>query len=137
MSRFTRNSYPGILCAAVILLLTGLPGSYLPNVKPTLGIDKIVHILMFAGFTFATLWGYRKQYQENGKAYRQKAIWITVVIGITYGILTEVMQEYLIPKRIGSVYDWLADVIGCFLGACIYYFSHRKGNNLKNEAFCK
>ena len=137
MNRFTRNSYPGILCAVVILLLTGLPGSVLPKVKPIFGIDKIVHILMFAGFTFATLWGYRKQYQENGKAYRQKAIWITIVIGITYGILTEVMQKYLIPNRIGSVYDWLADVIGCFLGIGIYYFLYRKRNNLKNEAFRK
>lgn len=120
----------------MILLLTGLPGSVL-KVKPVIGFDKVAHLIMYASFTFVSLWGYRKQYAENGKNYRKKALWITVVIGILYGILTELMQEFLIPTRTGSVYDWIADVVGSFLGAGIYYFFHQKGNNLKNEAFCK
>lgn len=120
----------------VILLLTGLPGSAF-KVKPAVGLDKVAHVFMYAGFSFITLWGYRKQYDENGKKYRKKALWITIVIGILYGVLTELMQEFLITTRTGSVYDWIADVIGSFFGAGIYYFFHRKGNNLKNEAFCK
>lgn len=137
LKRFTRNSYPGVLCAAVILLLTGLPGSCLPKVKPVLGADKIIHLLMYAGFAFATLWGYREHFQRNGERYRRKACWITLIIGIAYGALTEIMQELFIPGRVGNVYDWVADVIGSVIGVVLAYFLLRDGNNLRNETFCK
>jgi len=137
LSRFTRNSYPGILCAAVILLLTGLPGSVFPTVKPIIGLDKLVHMLMYAGFVFASIWGYREPFKERDGAYRKKVVWIALAVGIAYGALTEVMQETLIPTRTGSVYDWIADVIGCILGAIIAYFFLRNRNNLKNAALDK
>ena len=92
---------------------------------------------MYAGFTFASIWGYRKPFKEKGDAYRWKAVWIAILIGIVYGALTEVMQETLIPGRTGSVYDWIADTIGSILGAIIAYFLLRDRNNLKNEALDK
>ena len=121
----------------MILLLTGLPGSCFPKVSPELSLDKVAHFLMYAGFTFITVWGYRRPYHENGKAYRWKAILITLAIGIVFGALTEVMQETLVPSRIGSVYDWIADTLGSLLGVAIYYFLHRSRNNLQNQSFCK
>ena len=137
LERLTRNSYPGLLCGIIIMVLTGIPGSCLPHVKPIFGFDKVVHLLMYAGFVFAMLWGYRKPFKENGTSYRRKALWITIAIGIAYGLLTEIMQETLIPSRTGSVYDWIADTIGCLLGAIIAYFLLRDRNNLKNEALHK
>ena len=137
LERFTRNSYPGVFCAAVILLLTGLPGSLLPKVKPALGLDKLAHVLMYLALAFLCLWGYRKPFQERGTAYRRRACWLTLGIGIVYGALTEVMQEYLVPGRVGSVYDWLADLIGAVIGVLLFVFFFQKGNNLKNEAFHK
>ena len=92
---------------------------------------------MYAGFVFAILWGYRKPFKEKGKSYRQKALWIALSIGVVYGVLTEIMQETLVPGRTGSVYDWIADLIGCILGAIIAYFFLRDRNNLKNEALRK
>ena len=100
-------------------------------------MDKVVHFLMYAGFSFITVWGYRKPFKERGKAYRKKLLWVVTVIGIVYGALTEVMQETLIPLRTGSVYDWIADLLGSIIGAIIVYFFLRDRNNLKNEAFCK
>ena len=126
LERLTRNSYPGILCGIVILILTGLPGSLFPRVKPALGIDKIVHLFMYAGFAFACLWGYRKQFVSNGLAYKKKAILLAAVIGVAYGGLTEIMQEYLVPKRTGDWYDFLADCIGTALGAIIFYLFFRR-----------
>lgn len=137
LDRFTRNSYPGVICAAVILLLTGLPGSFLPKQKPIFGLDKIAHLLMYLGFAFLCLWGYRKPYRENGKPYRRKALWITLAIGIVYGALTEIMQEALIPGRVGSVYDWIADLLGAVLGVCFFAFFNQNRNKLKNESFYK
>ena len=97
-------------------------------------MDKVVHLLMYAGFTFVTLWGYRKPYQERGKAYRKKALWTVLAIGIAYGALTEIMQETLVPSRTGSVYDWIADLIGSILGTVAFFFYQQKGNKLKNDS---
>ena len=127
LERLTRNSYPGILCGIVILILTGLPGSLFPHVKPVVGLDKVVHAIMYAGFAFACLWGYRKQFISNGLSYRRKAIVLAIIISIAYGGLTEIMQEYLIPKRTGDWLDFRADSIGTGLGALVFYiFFHRK-----------
>lgn len=118
----------------MILLLTGLPGSYFPRVKPVIGLDKLVHLAMYAGFAFITLWGYRKPYQENGKAYRTKALWLTLLISICFGAATEIMQETLVPSRTGSVYDWVADTIGSIVGVAVFYFFYRNRNNLQKPS---
>ena len=137
LEKYTRNIYPGVFCAVVILLLTGLPGSYLPKTKPVIGLDKIAHLIMYFGFTFLSLWGYRKPYQDKGFPFQKKAIIIALLISIAFGALTEVMQENFIPGRVGSLFDWIADTIGSLLGALFFHFFHRNRNKLKNEAFCK
>ena len=121
----------------LILILTGLPGSCIPKVKPQIGLDKIVHCIMYAGFTFISLWGYREPFREKGKAYLRKASWMILAIGIVFGALTEIMQETLVPGRIGNVYDWIADILGSIIGVVIFYFFFQKRNKLKNEAYCK
>ena len=129
MERLTRNSIPGILCGIVILILTGLPGSLFPRVKPTIGLDKVAHILMYAGFAFACLWGYRKQFVSNGLSYQKRAIILTILISIAYGGLTEIMQETItVLHRSGDWRDLIADSIGTGLGVLIFYlfFRHKK-----------
>ena len=127
MERLTRNSYPGILCGIAILILTGLPGSCFPRVKPAIGLDKVAHIIMYTAFAFLCLWGYRKQFVSNGIQYRKKAIILAIIIGIAFGGLTEIIQENLVPSRTGDWYDFLADGIGTGLGALFFYlFFHRK-----------
>ena len=126
LERLTRNSFPGILCGIGILILTGLPGTYLPHVKPVIGLDKVVHILMYAGFAFLCLWGYRQQYVDNGTAYQKRAILLAVIISFAYGGVTELMQEYLVPSRTGDWYDFLADSVGTLLGISVFYVFFRK-----------
>ena len=126
MERLTRNSYPGILCGIVILVLTGLPGSVFPRVKPIVGIDKVAHLIMYASFAFLCLWGYRKQFISNGMAYQKKAILLAIVISIAYGGITEIMQEHLIPSRTGDWVDFAADAIGTLVGVGIFYLFYRK-----------
>ena len=127
MERLTRNSIPGILCGIVILILTGLPGSLFPRVKPTIGLDKVAHILMYAGFAFACLWGYRKQFVSNGLSYQKRAIILTILISIAYGGLTEIMQETItVLHRSGDWRDLIADSIGTGLGVLIFYLFFRR-----------
>ena len=127
LERLTRNSIPGILCGIVILILTVLPGSVFPRVKPAIGLDKVAHIIMYASFTFACLWGYRIQFVNNGLAYKKRAILLATIISIAYGGLTEMIQEYLVPTRSGDWFDFLSDCIGTGIGALLFYlFFHRK-----------
>ena len=125
LEKLTRNSYPGILCGIVILILTGLPGSVFPRVKPVVGIDKVVHVLMYAGFAFACIWGYRKQFVSNRLQYKKKALLLAIIISIAYGGLTELMQEYLIPSRTGDWIDFLADSLGTLIGITVFYVFYR------------
>ena len=109
------------------MVLTGLPGSVFPHVKPVMGLDKVVHFLMYATFAFLCLWGYRQQFISNGIAYQRKALLLAVVISIAYGGITELMQEYLVPSRTGDWIDFLADIAGTLVGAMIFYlFYHTK-----------
>ena len=127
MERLTRNSIPGILCGIVILILTGLPGSLFPRVKPAFGLDKVAHILMYAGFAFACLWGYRKQFVSNDLSYKKRAILLTIIISIAYGGLTEIMQETItVLHRSGDWRDLIADSIGTGLGVLIFYLFFRR-----------
>lgn len=126
LDKLTRNSFPGILCGIVILVLTGLPGSVFPHVKPVVGTDKVVHTLMYATFSFLCIWGYRSQYTANGKDYRKRALILAAVISILYGGVTELMQEYLVPTRTGDWFDFLADSIGTLFGISIFSFIFTK-----------
>ena len=129
MERLTRHIYPGLFCGIMILVLCGLPGSYFPKVKTFwewLGPDKIVHTLMFAVFAFSIVFGYRKEYCERDKAYRLRLLLITLLISITYGALTEILQTHLFRGRHGNIYDFFADVIGCLLGIFIFTIIFRK-----------
>ena len=127
LERITRNSIPAVLCGIVILILTGLPGSAFPRVKPALGIDKMVHFGMYATFAFLCIWGYRKQYIKYNKTYRTKALKRTCIVSIAFGGITELMQEYLVPTRTGDWFDFIADSIGTLIGISIFWlFYHRK-----------
>ena len=129
MERLTRHIYPGLFCGIIIMILCGLPGSYFPKVRTFwewLGPDKIVHSVMFAIFAFSIIFGYRKEYCEREKAYRIKLQLITLLVSISYGALTELMQIYIFRGRYGSFYDFCADVIGCVLGISIFKIIFRK-----------
>ncbi len=127
LERLTRNSIPGILCGIIILILTGLPGSLFPRVKPAIGLDKVAHVIMYAGFAFACLWGYRKQFVSNDLSYKKRAILLTIIISIAYGGLTEIMQETItVLHRSGDWRDLIADSIGTGLGVLIFYLFFRR-----------
>ena len=126
LEKLTRNSIPGILCGLVILILTGLPGSCFPKVKPVIGFDKVVHICMYIVFAFACIWGYREQYVNGDKTYRRKALLTAAIIGIAYGGLTEIIQETITYQRTGDWFDFLADSIGTLAGLLIFCLFFRK-----------
>ena len=47
-------------------------------------------------------------------------------MSILYGGLTELLQKYLFINRYGSIYDFIADTIGCLLGLIFFHFLVQK-----------
>lgn len=121
--RLTRNIYPGLFCSIVILMLTGLPGSCFPTVKTFwqwLGPDKIIHLVMFGTLAFLIPFGFRYECLKNEKTYLNKLLWLSLLLSITYSGATELLQKIPVLHRNCSMYDFLADVIGCVLGVFIF-----------------
>lgn len=126
----TRKFWPGGIWAVLILLLTGLPGDYFPQVISFwdwLSPDKLVHFFIFGLFTFLLLWGYRAQYRAS--KHRSKFVWLIIILGVLYGGITEILQAKVFVGRDGSVFDFLANTIGSIIGIVIFMLFVRKNKN--------
>ncbi len=129
---FLKKFWPAITWSVLILLLTGLPGSYFPSIETFwewLSPDKLLHIGIFAIFSVLVLYGYREQYLLANKRYR--LIILTLSIGIIFGLLTEVLQYYVFIGRHGSLFDFLADSLGVVVGCWAFDILFRKKINTK------
>ena len=85
--------------------------TYLDLFKP----DKLVHLFLFAVLVFLLLFGRRNQLHTT------RANWFSVLIALNIGIflggITELLQATaLVSGRLCSVYDFIANVAGCFAG---------------------
>jgi len=86
--------------------------------------DKIMHA--GAHFIFVMLWFAFLHYKQNVKY--PKALGITTLLSLLYGILIEVLQAHLTLNRFGDVADVCANGIGMVLAALsiIVYKTHVK-----------
>jgi len=111
------------------MILVGLPGSCFPTVKTFwqwLSPDKIVHLIMFGTLAFLIPFGYRADYRHQKDDFGKRLLWLSLLISIAYGGLTELLQKYVFYGRVGSLFDFYADVIGCILGVFIFKLSYQK-----------
>ena len=118
MKNFLHYHFPEILWIGLILLLTCIPGSMIPQIPAYLDLfkpDKLVHFFLFTVLVFLLLFGRRNQLHTTW------ADWFSVLIALNIGIflggITELLQgTALITGRLCSVYDFIANVTGCFAG---------------------
>jgi hypothetical protein len=78
------------------------------------GLDKVVHLLIFAVPVLAALMA------------GLSAPWVLGILAV-HGPVSELIQYSLLPHRSGDVFDALADVIGVGIGAMAYVvWRHRQ-----------
>jgi len=121
-----RGYWPALAWSLIILLLTGLPGDFFPEISTFwdwLSPDKVVHLFIFGMLSFLILFGYRQQYSGSNK---NKLVWIAIIVTIFYGALTEILQYYVFIGRSGNLYDALADAVGAVTGWWLFVLVFKK-----------
>lgn len=76
--------------------------------------DKVVHIIIFAVFVVLQRRGLLRQ--PVYPAVSNNALLITMLAAFTLAAGTELLQDRFIAQRIGSIYDFIANVAGCLAG---------------------
>ncbi len=94
-----------------------VPGKVLPKLPGFMDLfkpDKLIHLFIFGVYVLLQIRGFVMQ--DTFPNIRKNAVPLTLIIGIMLGAGTELLQRYYIPLRRGSMYDFIADVVGCLLG---------------------
>ncbi|MEI7726102.1 MAG: VanZ family protein [Bacteroidota bacterium] len=129
MKQFIKYNLWGILWGVIIIVLTVLPGKVfpmLPSYMDLLQPDKLIHIFIFGVYVFLQIKGLRQQ--PVYPWFRKSAVFITMLIGLSLGAVTELLQLFFIPMRTGSIYDFIADAVGCLIGWGVFsYWQKRYG----------
>jgi VanZ family protein len=126
---FFKYNLWGILWGLLIVLLTILPGKVFPRLPSFMDLlqpDKLVHVFIFAVYFFLQARGFLLQ--NIFRTLQKNAGVITLVIGLSLGAATEIIQELWVPMRHGDIYDFISDVVGILIGwgAYRYFASIRK-----------
>ncbi|KAF5066251.1 VanZ like family protein [anaerobic digester metagenome] len=122
----TKNFLPSILWTVVILVLTLLPGNYIPRVGSFWNLfspDKLIHVFLFSVLALLLFSGFFKQYPGRSKRYITGMV---LAFSILLAIITELLQAMLPLGRSGNVYDTIADFAGISLGWLIFFHYRKK-----------
>ena len=107
-----RRWAPPLAWAAVILILTSIPGPDLPI--DLTGIDKLAHFGSY--FVLGLLASRAALQRESGW---KRALLVIAAIAIL-GALDELHQQF-IPGRDMDIHDWFADALGAIVAALFIY----------------
>ncbi len=109
--------------ALVIYWLALFAGTHLPVQQQILSIsniDKLMHLLAYAGLSFLLMMVYAYRRTLRVTDYIQ----ILALVAI-YGIVDEVLQSFV--GRDCEFWDWVADALGAAVGlACFHLVVHRR-----------
>ncbi len=114
-----RRWVPPIAWAAMILLVSSIPGSDLEVVAPLSfpGADKIVHA------TFYALLGWLSARAVGGQDLTLSAIALTITSIVIFGAADEWHQQFV--GRSPDSMDWLADSFGAASAVMLYAWRQR------------
>ncbi len=112
--------WKSLLVMLVILYLTFAPSSTFDGVPRFRHADKVVHFVMFLGWSAVLVYDFLKQNQSIG--FRKlEFILVVFVFPVLMGGLIEIMQG-LFFARSADWLDWLADVCGVLAGSLLSCF---------------
>lgn len=119
------NYWKSIIWTIVILMATTIPSNSIPK-DLLLNIphfDKLVHFgLFFILATFLLSESNKLRKQEGLTRY---AILVAIIVSTIYGLIIELVQYLFLPSRSGSLYDFVANVLGALAAIAAYRLVNR------------
>lgn len=100
-----------------LVLLHTLPGKvfpHIPTIFDLLAPDKFVHVVMFGVFLILMIAGFGNE--GNPEFFAKHPVAAAFLCTFLFGVAMELIQHYLITNRFGSVYDLVANTVGCLAG---------------------
>jgi VanZ family protein len=110
-----------------ILILSLFPGQFLPGIPDFYQLfkpDKIIHLVLFGTLAYLLLQSILEQY--GPVFFRYYGVVTSLLTGIIYGGLTEYLQHITRLNRSGNVYDFIANTLGCIIGAIVFLLLKKK-----------
>jgi len=110
--------FGAVFWTILIMVLVGIPGNQIPKVSHFIDLlqpDKIVHIGLFAPFSFLWISYFSRKFNSI-----KWSVILVVILGMFYATVTELLQVYVFIGRSGNFPDAIADFIGAIIG--ITYF---------------
>lgn len=105
-----------IMYLVLIVLLSLLPTSDLPDIPYFSGEDKWIHFCMYMGLGFMACW-------SLDISSKRTASYILLLAGVAmWGVLMEIMQRLMANGRSLEVLDMLANLGGAVAGLFIYIY---------------
>jgi VanZ family protein len=111
---------PAIVWALVVLLATSIPASSIPKVLRISinDLDKLIHFVMFAVLGVLLAFAF---YKQPEKSYTHKNfIFLAVIVGVVFGMITEGVQHFFISSRSGEYLDLVANFFGTVFGTFLF-----------------
>ena len=100
--------YATLITSILIIIVVLIPGGNLPSVGTT-GIDKLVHVAMFA------VWSVAVRFDFNVKPFPYALVFF---MGLAFSLLTEILQ-LPVEDRSFDWFDVAADTVGLVAGLLI------------------
>ena len=102
-----------VLYVGCIMALSLLPPQDFPEVRLFDNADKVVHLLMYFGFSMLGAWTLKVELNRS-------RVWLILPSIIGWGILMEIFQFEMHLGRSFSFYDILANTTGVTMGILVY-----------------
>lgn len=113
---------PWLFWAFAICILSLIPGDQLPNFQfDLISIDTFAHLVMYSVLAFLQLFGFRPREKENKMNQSKFRLygWV-ILIGISFGLVIELIQGNYIYRRYFDIYDLWANFFGTIFGAVLF-----------------
>ncbi len=113
--------FVGLFYTFFITIAFLLPASELPKVRFL--NDKLIHVLLYIVLSFIWLLYY---FIYNRNHISLKNLFGILIACLIYGIIIEIIQQLLTAFRQADILDILANTLGAFIGALVFW-------NVKNR----
>jgi VanZ family protein len=89
-------------------------------------LDKYVHFILFFGLEILIL----IEFRAKKRNVHLTSILVIAFMPLVYAAITELIQLFFILDRDGTWQDFIADIIGIFVGIIFYTLYTRRATNL-------